>query len=151
LKVPPNKLASFAFDPIKLEVSSVYDKISGKSGSPGPDDPFAKTGEVWHVDGKVMPENVRECELGACDSQRTNMILDNASYVEDDSSAHIEDTKLCIKGDNSSSRSSMRVKETDYMEELSMKACSSINSNMEFEELNMNPKSMAPDMTSVNS
>ncbi|KAJ8433630.1 hypothetical protein Cgig2_026810 [Carnegiea gigantea] len=79
------------------------------------------------------------------------MILDNGSYVEDDSSAHIEDTKLCIEGDNSSSRSSMRVKEIDNMEELSMEACSSISSNMEFEEHNTNPKSVPPDMTYVKS
>ncbi|KAJ8430564.1 LOW QUALITY PROTEIN: hypothetical protein Cgig2_019136 [Carnegiea gigantea] len=113
------QVGQLAFDPIKLQVSSAYDKISSNSGSLGPTDPFAKMGKVQHVDGK------------------------------DDSSAHIEDTKLCIEGDRSSSRSSMRVKEIDHMEGLSVEACSSIGTNMEFEEQNTNPKSMPPDMTSV--
>ena len=37
------------------------------------DDLIAKAGKVQHDDGKVMPENVREGELGACDSQCTNI------------------------------------------------------------------------------
>ncbi|KAJ8440076.1 hypothetical protein Cgig2_025275 [Carnegiea gigantea] len=113
------------------------------------DDPIAKVGKVQHDDGKVMPENVSEGELGDCDSQCTKMLLDNGSYVKDDSSTQVEATKFCIEGDNSSSGSIMRVKEFDRMEELSTGACSSIDSNMEFEEQNANPKSAPPDATSV--
>ncbi|KAJ8433631.1 hypothetical protein Cgig2_026811 [Carnegiea gigantea] len=40
------QVGQLAFDPIKLQVSSVYDKISGKTSSLGPGDPIAKTGKV---------------------------------------------------------------------------------------------------------
>ncbi|KAJ8431469.1 hypothetical protein Cgig2_033983 [Carnegiea gigantea] len=105
------------------------------------DDSIAKAGKVQHDDGKVMSKKVRKGELGACDSQCTNMMLDNGSYVKDDSSTQVEATKFCIEGDNSSSGSIMRVKEFDHMEELSTGACSS----------NANPKSVPSDATSVKS
>ncbi|KAJ8427372.1 hypothetical protein Cgig2_000501 [Carnegiea gigantea] len=62
------------------------------------DDPIVKAGKVQHDDGKVMSENVHEGELGACDSQCTNMILNNGSHVKDDSSTQVEATKFCIEG-----------------------------------------------------
>ncbi|KAJ8432788.1 hypothetical protein Cgig2_011711 [Carnegiea gigantea] len=79
------------------------------------------------------------------------MILDNGSYMEDNSSTQVEATELCIEGDNSSNRSSMRVNEFNHMEELCMGACSHIGSNMELEEHNANPKPVPPDVTSVKS
>ncbi|KAJ8452228.1 LOW QUALITY PROTEIN: hypothetical protein Cgig2_006033 [Carnegiea gigantea] len=113
------------------------------------DDHIAKAGKVQHDDGKVMPENVREGELGACDSQCTNMILDNGCFVKDDSSTQVEATKLCIEGDNSSSESIMRVKEFDHMEELT-------HGSLLKYRLQQNSKKrmqiqMPPDVTSVKS
>ncbi|KAJ8425085.1 hypothetical protein Cgig2_034021 [Carnegiea gigantea] len=90
---------------------------------------------IFDLTNEEVKQELRRIEEMCTVSNERDLVKDakvngnnsiESSSKQDDSSAHIEDTKLCIEGDNSSSRSSMRVEEIDHMEELSMEACSSI-------------------------
>ncbi|KAJ8425837.1 hypothetical protein Cgig2_021304 [Carnegiea gigantea] len=139
------EISQAAFDPLKLYPSFVYETVSIKVLDLNPVFPLSTLERCRVMMGKLY-ENVK-WEPVILNAQE--MSLDNESYVADISLSQVEEMKSCTEGDYPSTRSSMRAKEINQMEELSMGGCSSIGSNMEFDEQDTNPKSVSTDMTSV--